>query len=133
MYTAQLIDNKQHTVVKAGLDAAAVLAYPPAQANMVSLVDYLNSPAPRAFDILLVGTNDADLTDACYFAWDVALDKAVYLGPVQGGDDLAIKAAIPVAETLERVAGVYSHVGVGGATLSAGSLSIYVRMIEERR
>lgn len=128
--TATLIANKTSAAAKAGLDAAAVLADPPALANMVDLGDYRNIAAPLAMDVILVASEAADLTGAHYFAADFETGIRLDLGPVAGGVALALDDDKGNVETLERVAGVYSHIGIGGAVLSAGTLTIAVRMIE---
>lgn len=126
--TAQRIDLPPLTPVT--IDAAAALADPPVTDSMVDLSAWLNRAAPLVLDVLLVTDVDATLTGAAYFGWDASLNKAVYLGPVQRGDALTLKASRAAAEPVELVAGIYSHIGIGGGTLSAGNLTIHVRAIE---
>lgn len=112
------------------LDAAAVLAAPPDQANMVALTGYVNRLAPHTIDLVLVGSEAATLAGASWYGWDLDLGLAVRLGPVNAGEDVTLGADLGHAEPIELVAGVYSHVGIGGGTLSAGTLDLHVRALE---
>lgn len=116
---------------KTGLDATIVDDDPPAAANMVDLSAWINLAAPVVLEAVLVGSEDATLTGGWWYGYDPGLSLPVRLVEVNKGTAVDVRAtAGVVVDLLELVAGVYSHVGIGEATLSAGTIAIHLRPIE---
>lgn len=132
MQTATLLKSKVKT--KLAIAAGDLNDDPPAAANMVDLSEWINLAAPLTVEAVLVGSEAADLTDGWWYGYSAELTLPVRLVPVNKGDAVEVRATAGVAvDLLDMVAGVYTHVGIGEATLSAGTLSIYLRPIEVQR
>lgn len=116
---------------KTGLDAAAVLADPPAKANMVALATV--KPAGARYVEAVIDGEDATaraLTGAWWFGWHAKLDKAVPLAPVAGGYDVSVSTTKAHRDVLEFVGGLYTHLGVGKGTLAASTIGLHVFELE---
>lgn len=119
---------------KTGLSTTDVNDDPPAKANMVAL-GYENLPGALVVDAVIIGEGATPraLTGAWWFGWHSKLDVAVALAPVLGGEDLEVSEDKAVGEALTLVAGIYSHLGIGLATLAADTIAIHVYPVELRR
>lgn len=135
METAQLAKSKIKS--KTGLTAANLDDDPPSSANMIDLTDWTNLPAPLSIEIVAVGSEEADLTGAWWYGYgkpDGTNALPTRIAPVNKGDAVAVRAtAAVVLDVLEAIAGVYDYIGIGEATLSAGTLDLHARPLEVQR
>lgn len=130
MLTAQ-IDTSTVLTAKTGLAVADLDDDPPVQANMVAL-GYGLQRGPLALEAVIDGEDATPrtLSGAYWFGWHAKLDKAVAIAKVNGGFAVEVSTTKAFAEVLEMTAGVYTHVGLGKGTLSAGTAALRIYPLE---